>query len=59
MQPAFVVTAAAAIQEDVVLAAVAVEITIQENLPFLQKSRDGRGANTSLRSLRGPLPLLP
>lgn len=38
MQPVLVIVVITAVQEDVVLTAVAMEITIQENLPFFKKS---------------------
>lgn len=38
MKPVLATVAVTAIQEDIVLAAVAMKITIQENLSFFQKS---------------------
>jgi len=40
VKPVLAIAAAAAVQEDIILAAVAMEITIQENLPFFQKPFD-------------------
>lgn len=41
MKPVLAIVAIAAVEEDVVLTAVAVEITVQENLPFFKKSIKG------------------
>lgn len=41
MKPVLAIVAIAAVEEDVVLSAVAMEITIQENLSFFKKSRKG------------------
>jgi hypothetical protein len=41
MKPMLVIIVVAAIQEDIILAAVPMEITIQENLSFFQKSIEG------------------
>lgn len=41
MQPVLAIVVVTAIQEDVILSAVAMEITIQENLPFFKKSIEG------------------
>lgn len=46
MKPELAIGVIATIQEDVILPAVAMEITIQENLPFFKKSVGG--ANTGL-----------
>lgn len=40
MKPVLPIVAVTAIQEDIVLAAVPMEITIQKNLSFFQKSFD-------------------
>lgn len=42
MKPVLAVVAMTAIQEDVVLAAVPMKITIQEDLSFFQKSIEGQ-----------------
>lgn len=38
MKPVLAIIVITAIQEDIILTAVAMEITIQENLPFFKKS---------------------
>lgn len=40
MKPEIAIVVTTAIQENIVLTAVAMEITIQENLPFFKKSLD-------------------
>jgi hypothetical protein len=42
MEPVLAVVAVTAIQEDVVLAAMPMEITVQENLSFFQKPMEGQ-----------------
>ena len=43
MKPELAIVVITAVQEDIILTAVAVEITIQENLPFFKKSVGGGG----------------
>lgn len=50
MQPVLVIVVITAVQEDVVLTAVAMEITIQENLPFFKKSIERGKQNTQRTS---------
>lgn len=50
MKPVLAIVAIAAVEEDVVLTAVAVEITVQENLPFFEKSIKGNKQRTQWAS---------
>lgn len=43
MKPVLAIVVITAVQEDIILTAVAMKITVQENLPFFKKSVGGRG----------------
>lgn len=47
MKPVLAVVAITAVQKDVVLTAVAMEITIQENLPFFKEPIEGANKGLS------------
>lgn len=64
MKPELAIGVIATIQEDVILPAVAMEITIQENLPFFKKSMGGCKQRTQwiykgMRIVKDPLESLP
>lgn len=46
MKPVLAIVVITAIQEDIILTAVAMKITVQENLPFFKKSVGGGGKQT-------------
>ena len=50
MKPVLAIAVATAIQEDIILTAVAVEIAVQENLPFFKKSVEGGKQRTQWTS---------
>lgn len=57
MQPVLPTVAVTAVQEDIVLATVPMEITIQENLSFFQKSIEKQ--TSKLKKLNHSLPVVP
>lgn len=44
MKPVLAIVVITAIQEDIILTAMAMKITVQENLPFFKKSVGGGGS---------------
>lgn len=50
MKPVLAIAVVTAVQEDIILTAVAVEIAVQENLPFFKKSIEGSKHRTQWTS---------